>query len=368
MKLSINRGSLVECVSSLSRVVTTRSTLQALSGIRFDVADNKVEMMATDLELCIAIEVDAETDGSGSFVVPGRLFVDIVKSLSDDKVEMQAKPESGELGISCGGAVFSIKTLLEDDFPKMPTVESKGELKVDAKSIVETFEWVEKSSSQDETRPILTSVHMEVNGDTLKMVATDSYRLSLKETKLKSPVQEGFEVNIPARAVREIGKLSTRYEDTEIKIEKGEGQILFTIGRDKMTSRLIEGQFPNYKQLIPEKFDTELKINSAEMQDVIKRVGLMAQKNTPLKLSFSSGKLAVSAQTPDVGTASDQIPVPYSGEDMEIGFNPEYIRDGLESSRSDEIVLKMINPLRPTLIESDDGRYVCLIMPVRLNT
>ncbi len=367
MKFSIDRSSLVDCVSSLSRVVTTRSTLQALSGIRFDVADNRVEMMATDLELCIAIEAEAEVDGSGSFVVPGRLLVDIVRLLPEDKVEIEAKSEGGEVGISCGGAVFSIKTMLEDDFPKMPTVESKGKVKVDAKSIVETFEWVEKSSSQDETRPILTSIHIEASGEELKMVATDSYRLSLKETKLESPIKESFEANIPARAIREIGKLCGRSEDTEIKIDKGEGQVLFTIGRDRMTSRLIEGQFPNYKQLIPEKFDVELKMASSEIQDVIKRVGLMAQKNTPLKLSFSSGKLAVSAQTPDVGTASDQIPVPYSGEDMEIGFNPEYIRDGLESSGSEEIKLKMINPLRPTLIESDDGRYVCLIMPVRLN-
>lgn len=367
MKLLISRNNLVESVSSLSRVVTTRSTLQALSGIRFEVSKNSVKMMATDLELYLAVETNAEVDGDGSFVVPGRLLVDIASALSDEKVEIEVKSDSGDVGITSGGAVFSIKTMLDDDFPKMPGVDQEGEVQVVANSILETFDWVEKSASADETRPILTSIHIEVEGGLLRMVATDSYRLSLKESKLETQVDEGFVANIPARAIREVGKLCGRSDDSKIKIKKGMGQVLFDLGRQKMTSRLIEGQFPNYKQLIPENFETELMVDSSELLGVIRRVGLMAQKNTPIKLSFSSGMLQVSAQTPDVGTASEKMPVPYSGEDMEMGFNPEYIRDGLESSGPEEIKMKIINPLRPSLIESNDGTYVCLIMPVRLN-
>jgi DNA polymerase-3 subunit beta len=148
----------------------------------------------------------------------------------------------------------------------------------------------------------------------------------------------------------------------------GQNQAIFELGAIVLSSRLIDGQFPNYRQLLPESVEHELRLSSSELTDVVRRISLLAQKNAPLRLSFSEGTLAVSAQTPDVGEAREEIPVPYHGELFEIGFNPEFLRDGLESIDTDELVLKLISPLRPGLIESpDSGDFVYLIMPIRLN-
>jgi DNA polymerase-3 subunit beta len=200
------------------------------------------------------------------------------------------------------------------------------------------------------------------------MVATDSYRLSVKETSLEETLPSGFEVNVPARALQELARVAGHVEDEQLRISVRQNQVLFELGGIVLSSRLIDGQFPNYRQLLPESVEHELRIASAELGDVVRRISLLAQKNTPLRLGFREGELTISAQTPDVGEASEAIPVPFNGEPFEIGFNPEFLRDGLESVESDELVLKLISPLRPGLIESpDSGDFVYLIMPIRLN-
>jgi DNA polymerase-3 subunit beta len=200
------------------------------------------------------------------------------------------------------------------------------------------------------------------------MVSTDSYRLSVKETKLDQPIEGELEANIPARTLQELGRIATGGGES-IGITALERQVIFTVDGVRLSSRLVEGRFPNYQQLLPESYEHELRVGREELLDVVRRVGLLAQKNTPLKLRFSEGALDVSAQTPDVGEASESLPVPFAGEPLEIGFNSEFFRDGLESAESEELVLKLISPLRPGLIESgDDGSgFLYLVMPIRLN-
>ena len=153
-----------------------------------------------------------------------------------------------------------------------------------------------------------------------------------------------------------------------IRVAALENQVVFTVGEVVLSSRLVEGRFPNYQQLLPESYEHELRLSRAELLEVVRRIGLLAQKNAPLRLRFAEGELEVSAQTPDVGEARESLPVPFSGEPLEIGFNPEFFRDGLESAESDELVLKLISPLRPGLIQSgDDGGFLYLVMPIRLN-
>ena len=200
------------------------------------------------------------------------------------------------------------------------------------------------------------------------MVATDSYRLSVKQTALESPLQGSLEANVPARALQELARIAQQAEHEALAVSVGQNQVVFELGDVVLSSRLIDGQFPNYRQLLPESVEHELRLSSAEIAGVARRISLLAQKNAPLRLSFREGELTVSAQTPDVGEASETIPVAFHGESFEIGFNPEFLRDGLESVESDELVLKLISPLRPGLIESpDSGDFVYLIMPIRLN-
>jgi DNA polymerase-3 subunit beta len=237
-----------------------------------------------------------------------------------------------------------------------------------APAFVETVTQVARSASRDETRPILTGILVSAANTELRMVATDSYRLSVKETLLESPLQGSFEANVPARALQELARIAQQMQSAEVAVSVGQNQVIFELDHVVLSSRLIDGQFPNYRQLLPESVEHELRLASVEFADVVRRVSLLAQKNAPLSLSFREGEVTVSAQTPDVGEASETIPVPFQGEPLEIGFNPEFLRDGLESVESPELILKLISPLRPGLIESGEGGgFVYLIMPIRLN-
>jgi len=227
---------------------------------------------------------------------------------------------------------------------------------------------VSRSASRDETRPVLTGILISATAQELRMVATDSYRLSVKETSLEAPLQGSLEANVPARALSELVRIAQHVASESLAVSVGQNQVVFELEDAILSSRLIDGQFPNYRQLLPETVEHELRLSSAELIDVVRRISLLAQKNAPLRLSFSEGTLMVSAQTPDIGEASEAIPVPFHGEPFEIGFNPEFLRDGLESVDSEELVLKLISPLRPGLIETpDSGDFVYLIMPIRLN-
>ena len=200
------------------------------------------------------------------------------------------------------------------------------------------------------------------------MVATDSYRLSVKETRLEEALEGSVEANVPARTLQELGRIAGGGTDEPIDIAALSNQVIFELGGVTLSSRLVEGRFPNYKQLLPDSYEQELRLSSAEIIEVVRRISLLAQKNAPLRLAFTEGTLEISAQTPDVGEARESLPVPFSGEPIEIGFNPEFLRDGLESAEGDELILKLISPLRPGLIQSGaDGGFTYLVMPIRLN-
>ena len=199
------------------------------------------------------------------------------------------------------------------------------------------------------------------------MVATDSYRLSVKETQLETPLEAAFEVNVPARALQELARIASGMDHQQLTVSVLQNQVVFALDGVILSSRLIEGQFPNYRQLLPESFEHELRLEGVELTDVVRRISLLAQKNAPLRMAFSSGELTISAQTPDVGEASESMPVAFQGEPLEIGFNPEFLRDGLEAIEGD-LLLKLISPLRPGLIQSaDENGFQYLIMPIRLN-
>ena len=184
------------------------------------------------------------------------------------------------------------------------------------------------------------------------MVATDSYRLSVKETTLESAVDGSLEANVPARTLQELSRVATAGSPEQIEITALGNQVIFNLGPVVISSRLVEGRFPNYRQLLPESYDHELNVNGAELLEVVRRISLLAQKNAPLRLAFTEGELTVSARTPDVGEARETLPVPFAGEPLEIGFNPEFLRDGLEAVENGDALLRLISPLRPGLIEA----------------
>jgi DNA polymerase-3 subunit beta len=370
VKLSTSAADLLAQLQSVARVASTRSAVQALSGIQIHAGDDGAELRATDLEVALRVPLSAKVEKPGDVVVPARLFLDIARSVSSlgDTVTIEHRPEPGDIELKAGTAQFHIRTLRNDDFPKLPEPETGDVVKLPAQALVETIDKVSRSASRDETRPILTGILMSATGSELRMVATDSYRLSVKRTPLEQPIDPGFEANVPARALEELRSVVTTAGATEVSMSVTASQIVFTTAGVVLSSRLIDGQFPSFQQLLPESFEHELRLSGDEIAGVVGRMALMAQKNTPLRLSFKEGELTVSAQTPDVGEASEPLPVPFKGEAFEIGFNPEFLRDGLESMAGDDLILKLISPLRPGLIEAaDDSGFLYLIMPIRLN-
>jgi DNA polymerase-3 subunit beta len=368
MKISVAREELFAQLQMVSRVASTRSAIQALSGVHLLASSDGAELRATDMEVGLRVPLSAEVEREGSVVLPARLVVDVVRSLPATKVSVELRASEQDVEIVSGGATFHIRTLRTEDFPPLPEPGGDAVVTVPSEAFVATVQRVARSASRDETRPVLTGILVSAAEKELRMVATDSYRLSVKETALDQPLEGSFEANVPARALQELARIAQAGDADTLRIGVRQNQVVFEVGRVVLSSRLIDGQFPNYRQLLPETYEHELTVAGAELTDVVRRISLLAQKNAPLRLAFAPGELTVSAQTPDVGEARESLPVRFEGEPLEIGFNPEFLRDGLESVESGDISLGLISPLRPGLIRSADGSgFLYLIMPIRLN-
>jgi DNA polymerase-3 subunit beta len=369
MKLTLPTATLLTQLQTVTRVASTRSAVQALSGVMVLANDTGAELLATDTEVGLRVPLPAEVARPGNVLLPARLLLDVVRALPAEQLSLELRPSEQDVELLCAGAVFHLRTLRAEDFPALPTAAEESRMTLPADAFVRTIERVARSASHDETRPVLTGILISASDRELRMVATDSYRLSVKRTALDTPLQGSLEANVPARALQELTRVAQQYQCAELTLGLGQNQVIFELGGAILSSRLIDGQFPNYRQLIPESADHELTLSAPELTSVVRRISLLAQKNAPLRLAFGEGELTVSAQTPDVGEASETIPVPFHGDPFEIGFNPEFLRDGVESIDTEELVMKLISPLRPGLIESPEaGDFVYLVMPIRLNT
>jgi DNA polymerase-3 subunit beta len=320
------------------------------------------------MEVGLRVPVEADVAREGVVVLPARLLLDVVRALPAQQVSLELRAAEQDAELVSGNATFHIRTLRSEDFPPFPETDLSAVVSLSAEAFVSTALKVAGSASRDETRPVLTGILVSAAERELRMVATDSYRLSVKETTLEEPLPEAFEVNVPARALQELARIAAHVGDAALSISVRQNQVIFELGGVVLSSRLIDGQFPNYRQLLPESFEHELRVAAGELTDVVRRISLLAQKNAPLRLAFAPGELTVSAQTPDVGEARESLPVAFQGEPLEIGFNPEFLRAGLEAIEEGDVVLKLISPLRPGLIEAgDESGFLYLIMPIRLN-
>jgi DNA polymerase-3 subunit beta len=368
MKLSTRRDTLFSQLQTVTRAASTRSAVQALSGVLVQARGDTVELRATDMEIGLRVPLEGEVTRDGAVVLPARLLVDVVRALPGDTVSLELRPAEQDVELVAGAATFHIRTLRLEDFPPFPELDGDERVQVPAPAFVETVGKVARSASRDETRPVLTGILVSASGEELRMVATDSYRLSVKETRLEAPLEGAFEANVPARALQELNRIAGQSGAEALSVAVRTNQVVFEAGGTVLSSRLIDGQFPNYRQLLPDAYEHELRLDASEFTDVVRRISLLAQKNAPLRLAFSEGEVIVSARTPDVGEARETIPVPFQGEPMEIGFNPEFLRDGLEALEGGDLMLKLISPLRPGLIQAADGSgFVYLLMPIRLN-
>jgi DNA polymerase-3 subunit beta len=363
LKLTCSRDELTAQLGIVSRAVSTRTTVQILSGVLLQASSGALTLAATDMDMSLRSSLTAEVEDEGAVVVPGRLLVDLARLLPAATVTIEHRPDEGMALITCGSASYRLHTYDASDFPRLPDVQALPTFSVERPALLDTIARVSRSASRDESRPVLTGILVRFEPGKVIMAATDSYRLSVKETPIEGDAPE-LEAIVPARALGELQRIAAGEGTLAIGVH--ENQVVFGVDGVWLTSRRIDGQFPNFRQLLPEAFEHELTLARGELLDVVRRVAVMAQRNSPLRLRFAEGELTVSAQTQDVGEGSESLPVSFSGEPLEIGFNADFLQQGIESVLADEIRLKLISPLRPGLIQGAGDDFWYLIMPIRL--
>jgi DNA polymerase-3 subunit beta len=375
MKFRCERDDLLEAVQFASRAISNRATLPVLSGLRIEAGDGgRVGVAATDLELTMETSLAAAVDEPGVAVVPGRLFGDMARSLSLGQVSLGAG--EGEVEIASGRGTFHVKAMAVEDYPALPTKaedDSVGlTIEVDATTLAVALSQVVRAASTEETRQVLTGVLWEVAGEVLTLAATDSYRLGVRKVELTTSPGGDRDVILPARVLAELGRALQGVSGTASATLTPNFATFALPGRPdqgelSISSRFIEGEFPKYKQLIPEGYENTLGVDRDELMEVVKRVGLLAQNNMPVKLRLAS-ELEVSAHTPDVGEGQDVLEATYEGEPLVIAFNPRFLTDGCSAIQSDRVALLAADGLRPAIVRAEnDDSYIYLLMPVRLS-
>src|SRR3954452_6886600 len=359
-----SREELAAKLAVVGRGVSTRTAVQILSGVLLRAEGGKLELAATDMELSIRTSLDeAQVEGDGAVVVPGRLLVDLSRLLPDSEVTLEFREEENILRVACGPAEYRLNTYGAEDFPRLPETDATPTSTVSADALLETLTAVGRAVSRDEARPVLTGILVKFGDGKLVMAATDSYRLSYKEPPIEGKVPE-IEAIVPGRALEELRRLISAGGTLELGVQ--ENQVLFGVDGTWLTTRRIEGQFPKFDELRPKEFTHEGAVPREERRAFVRRTAVMAHRNSPLRLRFAEGELTVWTQTQDVGEARETLPVRFEGEPLEIGFNAEFLRDGIESAEGEEMRLRLIDPLRPGLIQGPDDSFWYLIMPIRL--
>ena len=363
LRISVSKDELVSALGVVARAVSTRTSVQILSGILLEAQGDELRLAATDMELSLRATAPAQLEGDGAIVLPGKTFADIARLLPGDEVSIEHKAAESVVHITSGSASYTLHTYNPEDFPRLQELDTVQTFSVDRESLLETIHRVARAASRDESRPVLTGILVSFTGGKLVMAATDSYRLAVKETELAGSAPE-LEAIVPSRALQELARIAGSGDSVEVGVH--ENQVVFATDGVWLTTRRIDGRFPNYRQLLPEQFEHELTLPRSELLEVVRRAAVMIQRATPLQLRFAEGELTVIARTHDVGESQESMPVAFSGDTLEIGFNADFLRDGLESMDGDDVRLKLISPLRPAVIQGEGDDFTYLVMPIRL--
>src|SRR6476620_7266942 len=363
LRITVSKDELAAKLGVVARGVSTRTTVLVLGGIQLRAEAGQLHLAATDMEVSLRATVEAQVADEGTVVVPGKLLLDIARSLPDSDVTIEHKPEEAVVVVTAGTANYRLHTYSSEDFPRLPEVNIDSLYAIERDALVETVARVGRSASRDESRPVLTGILVRFEPGRVVMAATDSYRLAVKETPVEAALPD-LEAIIPARALQELGRIAGTAD--EIQLGMQENHVVFGADNVWLTTRRIDGQFPNYRQLLPEQFEHELTLPREEVLEVVRRVSLMAQRATPLQLRFAEGELTVIARTHEVGESKESMPIGFTGDTLEIGFNADFLRDGLESMDGDDVRFKLISPLRPAVIQGAGDDFTYLVMPIRL--
>ncbi len=376
MKFRAERGEFVDAVSWALRSVGARATLPTLSGVRLEVRGDRLVLSSTDLELSSELSLPVQGERDGIALVPGRLLGDVVRTLPNAAVSADA--DTDRLRLHCGRAQFDLRLMSAEDFPRLPEPSADAAVAVlKAEEFARTVAQVARAASGDDARPVLTGVTLEATAGTLTAAATDSYRLAMRTV----PWDQGAECTalVPRRALEE-ARRSAELLGSEVRLVFEPAQVTFAFGDRRLTSRLIEGTFPNFRQLLPPGFERRLDVDRGELLEVVRRVAVVGEVNTaatPVTLHLTADAVRVTAGSGEVGQAEESLPGALEGEPLQIAFNPRYLTDGLDAAGSERVVLEFRNELQPAVLRpavasnapgdaAPAADFLYLLMPVRV--
>ena len=364
MKFKCEKEILEKTFSLARKATPNRSgSNPVLSGLFLELKKDKLVVIGSDLDLTIRIEIKVGGEEEGKVVIPGALLADIIRVLDNGQISFVVRDE--EIQINSGKSEFNLRTLPVDEFPKF---EEPGgnEATLDTKSLATAFEQVVKAASMDDARPILTGVLLAAEQEGLRLVATDSYRMAIRDIPGTEILSRDELVLIPSRALDVVKRILG--DGNELSVVLGEKEAVFKIGDTSIVTRLIEGEFPNYKGLIPEKNKNKLIINREETLAALQRVKLLAREATPIRLSMTDKKIELLAIEQDIGQATEIIDGTYSGEEITVAFNPDYLIDGLDVISTEEVSLETTDALKPAILKGlNEETFLYLLMPVRVS-
>lgn len=364
MNFSINQSELHSVLNVVSKGAATRSTLPILSGILIRASQGSIELEATDMDQSIKCVCPALVESEGQVVIPARLLTDVIKNLGDAAIHVQTSEDTAT--VLCDNSSFSLKTLNADDFPGFPVVEEETSVHIPFKIFSDGIKKVARVVSRDDSRPILSGVFIQVEEGILRLVATDSYRLALEELPIEDN-NSSFSAVISGNFLNDLASLPAENETIELALS--ENQIIARYGNYTFINRRIEGNYPNYNQLLPENISTKVVFNTKQLLDAAKRVSLVSNNTSPVRFNINNGSQTtqLSSTSQDIGAAQETVSSSVEGEDVEIAFNAHYLIDGLTSFTDNEIVLELQGGVKPGIFKTQNNNFIYLIMPVRLS-
>lgn len=359
MRIRAERDDLVDVLGRAARAVSPRSPLPILQGLLVTVSGQSVRVVGTDLDMTVRTELEVEVLEEGRTVVPARLITEAARKLPAGAVVLAAS--EGEVELSGGGPRFRFRELVVDDFPVVGEPSLAEAIEVDGDEFLSALNQVGVAASHDDARPVLTGVLFEPAEGALRLVATDSYRLALRDLPGMPSLVSGL---VPVRALRE---LSRTVGAKQMRVAIGARDATFASSQGTLTVRLIEGAFPNYRQLLPGSYPHRVTLDRDALLEAIDRASLVAEDHIPIRLQLEADGVELSVSRQDVGGETEHVAAEYRGEEMTIAFNSRYLNDGVAAVQEDRVVLDVIDPLKPGVIRGAEGEdYLYLLMPVRL--
>ena len=369
MKIVCYKDTILKAINSVVKAVASKTTMPILEGILIQTNDNEIKLTTYDLELGIEYIMNCEVNEQGSCVVNATMFSEIIRKLPDSEIHLTLN-SNNLLEIECEGALYKLTTMNPDEFPELPKIEVENSIELEQGILKGMIRKTIFAVSTEENRPIFTGCLFEVENNKLNLVAVDGFRLALRSMYLQTK-SNNFSAVIPGKTLNEVNKiLSDSFENVKIGIAKN--QALFEMDNCKIVTRILDGEFLNYRSVIPNNWETRVKVNKNNLQNSFERISLISsssiekEKKYPVKLSVDIGKVTISC-TNQTGDAKEELFVSSEGKNMEAGFNPKYFLDSLKAIDEEEIFVELGSSISPCLVKSvENNDYVYMILPIRL--